>query len=766
MQGQDITTYCVSSTPEYKTAKLAVSLVMRSAMAIGSSAVRVNAVLAAFRDNENSDVIDALSYFFVPIVDKLSGKPITASLLAKAGKLIYGWNLTESVGQVFIERLIQQGHLKPEDRGTQKVLIAQASPNLTGNFDNAIKESFEKVIDLFSEFDLISGDLIYRQLTHEQLGDLLVRFLVSLGVYSNEDIAAELKSGKSVNGERDALQTLSNDLSVLSRSETHVCARFVQWLNVEMPELAAKLSNFVAAGLLAELVEDFRKPATMETKSNTTFFLDGPMLLGLVGTSGTALQEEARTIVAALKSIGCQVQVFSESCREAERVLVSYLRASPSDRHGRTHSAVLKREVERAYVQVVAADVEKAAQAFGVGIRDHSLDAYPNDHSFFDRDRNSDIYSYLAWENPLAREHDAFAVTAVMRMRRGRHKNDPLQNSHVFISSNEKLVEKSRRYCIESQLIRETQCGPVVDTRDLATIAWLRTGFENSEKLPIAHMLAQCERVLRVRKDVIENARAQVAKFSPERIEQFELLLQDNRAVNYLMDTARGSSAKFDPDTDQELLDGMLEAAIKVAKDDAARQISEKDKAIRTLKKEYKDAQEKWAAEQAQSNEQRERDVAEIAETLAALEEQRRKDSAALSDFHSRQELHLVRGVARANMAISISQLLLGLLISGLGLVASYGAVISSPPLWVGYALKGFTVIGVILTVQALRGKGVLGLSHLSEAVGRRLFLRYVRDKGVPEQIAMDRVSLENGRLQLRDECEVLAFEGLPDDAE
>ena len=62
------------------------------------------------------------------------------------------------------------------------------------------------------------------------------------------------------------------------------------------------------------------------------------------------------------------------------------------------------------------------------------VEAYPNDHSFFDKDRNTDIYSYLAWENPLAREHDAFAVTAIMRMRRGKHKNDPLQNSHVFMA--------------------------------------------------------------------------------------------------------------------------------------------------------------------------------------------------------------------------------------------------------------------------------------------------------------------------------------------
>lgn len=119
-----------------------------------------------------------------------------------------------------------------------------------------------------------------------------------------------------------------------------------------------------------------------------------------------------------------------------------------------------------------------------------------------------------------------------------------------------------------------------------------------------------------MRKDVIENARAQVAKFSPEKIEQFELLLQDNRAVNYLMDTARGSSARFDPDTDQELLDGMLEAAIKVAKDDAARQVSDKDKAIRTLKKAHSDAQEQWMAEQAKSEDERIQEASKIPKGL------------------------------------------------------------------------------------------------------------------------------------------------------
>lgn len=732
-------------------------------MAIGPSAIRVNAVLSAFRDSENSDVIDALSYFFVPILDRLSGNPITPSLLAKAGKIVYGWNLTESVGQVFAQRLLAHGHLKSELVKGNQVLIAQPSPGLAGHSANNIKDAFEQVIELFRQFDLVSGDLMYRQLTQEQLGDLLVRFLVSLGVYSNEDIAAELRAAGGLNGERDALRGLVADVTALSRAEIHICARYVQWLSAEKPDLAAMLGSFVAAGLLAELVEDFRKPSTIETKSSAVFFLDGPMLLGLVGASGTALKEEARTIVDALKSIGCQVQVFSESCREAERVLASYLKASPSERHGRTHTAVLKGEVDRAYIQVLTTDLESAAERFGVGVRDYSLDAYPGDHVFFDKDRNTDIYSYIAWENPLAREHDAFAVTAIMRMRRGKHKNDPLQNSHVFISSNEKLVEKSRRYCIESQLIRETQCGPVVDTRDIATIAWLRTGFENSAKLPIAHMLAQCERVLQVRKDVVEAARAQVAKFSPDRIEQFELLLQDNRAVSYLMDTARGSSSRLDPYTDQALLDGMLDAAIKVAKEEASRQISERDRAIRDLKREHKTAQEKWAAEQARLTEERLEEEQKSRDRVAVLELRQKNDRAKLLELQSVQDRHISRGVERANRVVSGIQLFFGLVLIGLGVIASIGTFIPEPPTWIDYLLKAFGVVGVALTVQAVRGKAVLGLSHISAEFGRTSFLKYVRDKGLNDQFALGRIESDNGRLRVIDPVERKALTVLPE---
>ncbi|OYU39569.1 MAG: hypothetical protein CFE33_09345 [Pseudorhodobacter sp. PARRP1] len=717
-------------------------------MAMGPSAIRVNAVLSAFRDHETSDVVDALCYFFVPILDKVRGNPMTGSFLAKAAGLVYGWSLTESVGEVFLERLVAKGFIAEEGNGNDKKFIAQASPEMSNSVDATIQVSFDEVTSRFEQFDLISGDLIYRHLTREELGDMLVRFLISLDAYTNETIAVELR-GAAKNGELQTLKKLEADVSVLTRSETHVCARFVQQLSSEDPILAENLSLFVSAGLLAELVEDFRKPSSVESKSETIFYLDGPMLLGLIGTSGTALQNEARTIVDALKSIGCRILVLSESCLEAERVLNAYLKSQPSDRHGRTHTAVLKNEVERQFVQTVASDVEAAAAKYGVAVRDYQLDAFPNQHKFFGSDRTTDFDSFLGWENPRAREHDAYAVTAIMRMRQGKHKGDPLENSHVFISSNAKLVKKARAYCLKSHLVRENQCGPAVDVRDLATIAWLRTGFEKSDKLPISHMLAQCERVLRVRKDVVESARVQVAKFSPDKKEQFELLLQNNRSVSFLMDSSRGSAATFAMDEDQKLLDGMLDAAIKVVRIDTDRKLSEKDAALKQLR------QKSSAEKAAIIKDHAEQQAALVAEHSALF--LRLKDAEAKETSSARELEKVISGYhevmmsarASVNFWISFGQIVAGIIFFFLAVSAVYSVFGGQAPRWADYGMKVLGVYGIYTTVQGLRGVGVPGFSQLSNGFGKSAFLSYCTRRGVPHDLAERRFRFEDGRIFL-----------------
>ena len=53
--------------------------------------------------------------------------------------------------------------------------------------------------------------------------------------------------------------------------------------------------------------------------------------------------------------------------------------------------------------------------------------------------------------------------------------------------------------------------------QDIATIAWLRTGFGEAEALPRKHMLAACEKVLAVQKSVVTKVTEELGKVSPVR---------------------------------------------------------------------------------------------------------------------------------------------------------------------------------------------------------------------------------------------------------
>jgi hypothetical protein len=77
-----------------------------------------------------------------------------------------------------------------------------------------------------------------------------------------------------------------------------------------------------------------------------------------------------------------------------------------------------------------------------------------------------------------AREHDATCATLVMRMREGKHSSDVFKCRFVMATRNPTFVKHARGYCLQSHMINQTQEGPVIHQRELATTAWLRTGLK------------------------------------------------------------------------------------------------------------------------------------------------------------------------------------------------------------------------------------------------------------------------------------------------
>jgi hypothetical protein len=238
--------------------------------------------------NENADVLDALCYFFVPLLEKWRGQPVTANFLARGAKIIYGWNLTEAVGQSFLERLRALVLVTPAENGARVLLSTPADADASAAPAPEASSFLEEVVAKFEAFPLIREDLINRHLTTEQLSEILVRFLVSLDAYSSDGIARELRTRLQRLQRVAGSQVFSEELSIFTQEQTYLCARFIRELSSTDPDLTSKLSSIAGAGLLAELVEDFRKPTSITASSETTIILDAPFALSLLGAFGAA----------------------------------------------------------------------------------------------------------------------------------------------------------------------------------------------------------------------------------------------------------------------------------------------------------------------------------------------------------------------------------------------------------------------------------------------------------------------------------------------
>ena len=365
----------------------------------------------------------------------------------------------------------------------------------------------------------------------------------------------------------------------LNHDDRYMCARFVKYLSTESPEYIPHLARLASIGLLTEVVEDFARPITTERKVDLTIAVDAPLALDFLGCSGTALKDDVRRVFDALKSIGCRFVVFPITCDEVQRNLKSMLSNRPAERYGYTHGALLRREVMPEYVQAVAKDPEGALEKAGIQVKPLTLSQYPNSHKSFSAEYYEDFFSSIFWVADVApREHDATCVALLMRLREGRHHSDLFRCRYVLVTRNATFVHESRKYCLESRLINERQEGPVIHQRELATLAWLRTGLGIAEQIPRGHLLAVCEQVLRVRMEVSEAVGKKLREVTPEKIDQFELLLQDHRSVRKLADETLNDETVVTADNAEQLLEAMRKATIAEEREEFERNLQEQKK--------------------------------------------------------------------------------------------------------------------------------------------------------------------------------------------
>jgi hypothetical protein len=441
------------------------------------------------------------------------------------------------------------------------------------------------------------------------------------------------------------------------------------------------------------------------------------------------MQDDVRSIIDALRGIGCGIVVYPMTIGEMQTNLATMLSKPHNKRYGATHQAMVSGEVMESYVQAVAKDPELALDKAKIPVRAIELDQFPNQQKWFDAELHEDFLSQVTWGNDVAaKEHDAAALALTMRLRGGKHSSDLFRCQYVFVTRNATFERVSRRYCLQSHLINQVQTGPVVHLRELATLAWLRTGLGAAgQEIPKAHLLATCDRVLRARTEVQDAVAAKLQEVTPDKMPQFELLIQDQRSIQRLADETLNDEHVVTAENANQLLEAMRQATIE---------------------------EEKAALEATLTADRQKMNKRHKADVNARREAEARADAAstALAAAEAREQNRVNRALNRTNRLLAVIDILILALLLFLGGLAVYD--------WLTGDLKKYVVwkivagaaglLGLYHLIAHIRGTHILGTTNFLNWLGRRVLAMFLKQADV-EGFDIDKeVEFVSGRARRR----------------
>jgi hypothetical protein len=665
-------------------------------------ALRVYMALSELKA-QSGDVLDALIPFFEPILTVMHGKVFDPELLAKGAQKLYRWRINRDIAETFIPRLVKMGYLQRKANGVYVVDYQQSAD--AGKVDD-ISNILEKIIDEFEKFPPRVTDLLNYHRSREELTEILIRFLLSLDAYGEAAFAAQVDRMAS-DEERQVLDQLEEGGKPLPNDDRYMSARFVKQMCTKKPEYVPHFARLASIALLTEVVEDFVKPTQPATNVNLTVVLDGPVALDYLGCSGKQMQDDVRSIIDSLRGIGCSIVVYPMTIGEIQNNLTTMLSRPNNKRFGATHAAMGSGEVMESYVQAVAKDPELALDNVKIPVRAIDLDQFPNQQKWFDQERYEDFLSQVVWGSDVAaKEHDATALALTMRLREGRHSSDLFRCRYVFVTRNATFERTSRGYCIQSQFLNQVHTGPVVHLRELATLAWLRTGLGAAgQDIPKAHLLATCDRVLRARTEVQDAVASKLQEVTPENIPQFELLIQDHRSIQRLADMTLNDEHVVTAENANQLLEAMRKATIE---------------------------EEKAAMEATLTADRQKMNKRHRADVTARREAEARADAAtlALAAAEVREQNRVNRAIAKTNWWLAGFDVAITAMLLCLGILGAIdwvtGGHFKQYLAWKIVAAAA-AALGLYHLIAHIRGMHILGTTNLLNWLGRHLLAVFLR---------------------------------------
>lgn len=473
---------------------------------------------------------------------------------------LLGNNFTEHALEAFVPQLVKMGWLVEERAGDGKA--AYRVPNNLQSFDEheATEGSLKKLERLYSafiDFLEVHAPLLKLTLTAEEFHWKLFKWATSLDGSNKEKVKAEAE--KLLSGSkpsiRDAFLDEPQRLNEIDRTLSVEFAGFTKWLAMHgRPELA-DVASLTELGLAVEFLEELQRPSANQTlKVATTFVLDAPVLLDLLGLSGPAREDSIKRCLHALTDHGAHVVTLAHCLDELSDILSTVLDRPEGRRYGLTGDAMRANPALVRRATAVARQPDQAAKLAHVEVLVFDRSS-PLNSSYFSDEMIDAFRKAASWHDIYKteqRERDAMSIAFVMRRRQGRAHSEVFETPFVLITRNSTFTRFAERFSKANLSAPDYAFGPAIETKTLAAIVWIRFGSAAGPDLPQAHLISACDRILASNGELLRKAEARLKDLQGE--DGANALLSSQQAVLDLVISTGGSPDVLSAANADELL--------------------------------------------------------------------------------------------------------------------------------------------------------------------------------------------------------------------
>ncbi len=225
---------------------------------------------------------------------------------------------------------------------------------------------------------------------------------------------------------------------------------------------------------------------SMKDYRHTTFYLDTPLLIELLGLEGKSGERATEELTGLLAQLGGRVAMFSHTREELGRVLDgAAAKIDAWGGRGRIVEHARRSGMTRSDFLLLVGDTDERMAKLGIDVRQTPKygPEYQIDESRFEQMLDDGI-SYF---NPRAKEYDINSVRSVYALRRGATPSSIETAKAVLVTSNSDFARTAWDFGRRFEASREVSS--VISDFSLANLAWLKVPM-GAPSLPMAEVIA------------------------------------------------------------------------------------------------------------------------------------------------------------------------------------------------------------------------------------------------------------------------------------